>query len=236
MENFGLSKKTLSIIENFTKFLSNEKAEHKKLRLTPEWIEFKISGIIGFFDASNEENVGFNEIVISDAKKFIDLVGKIGLNEAQYKAPFLYLKQGNAKVKYHTSPLASAKPIDRKIITIFDKLIENKELIIEPFELDFNEMNSFFANVNLMNYDSIKFESKNNGLKLIGFDSKGIDGGYYEESLEIKTKEKISVSISKDILSKMIKGNYKLYFSEDILKFQSIDIPELSYYTVPEMQ
>jgi len=230
LEPFKLSDTTTVIIDNFTKFLSTEKSDQRKIRLTPNWIEFKISGIVGFYNCKEELNTGFNNLVISDSKKFLDLIGKIGLQNAQYKEPFLYLKNGDTKIKYHTSPLVSAKPVDRKIIKVFDSIIKEDRLTIPSFELDLNDINSFFSNINMMGYNFIKFESKNNSLKIIGCDDTGIDAGYYEENLNIKIKEKINVGINKDFLTKMFKGNYKVYFSEHILRFESLDIKGLEYY------
>lgn len=231
MENFMLSKKTLAVIENFSKFLANDKAATKKIRLTPEWFEFKVSGAIGFFDASNEGNGGFNEIVIGDSKKFLDLVGKLGLQEAQFKEPFLYLKKGDVKVKYHTNINTSIKSIDKKILTNFGK--DSNTLLIEPFELDINSINSFLSDSQMLGYDYIKFESKNNNLKLVSFDSNGIDGGYYEENLNIKIKDKISIVLNKEFIDKLIKGNYKVYFAKKAIKFESLDIPGLIYFLSP---
>lgn len=234
MDSFNLSNKTRVVMENFTKFLSIVKSDQKKIRLTPNWLEFKISGIVGFYDASKdsseEENSGFQEIVISDSKKFLDLIGKIGLENAQYKEPFLYLKKGDAKVKYHTSPLSAAKPVDRKIIEKFDKIIKNNELIMNPFELDLNEMNNFFENATMLGHDYIKFESKNNSLKIIAYSSNGVDAGYYEENINIKINEKINVPINKDFITKMYKGSYKIYFSQKLIKFESLDLPGLMYF------
>lgn len=230
MDNFVLSKKTLAVIENFSNFLNSNKANLKKIRLTPEWFEFKVSGIIGFYNAKDEGNTGFSEIVIGDSKKFLDLVGKMGLAEAQFKDPFLYLKKGDRKIKFHTSIKSSIKPVDRKVQEKFSISYKNNELLIEPFELDLNGLNDFFLDTNMLNYSYMKFESKNNNLKIIGFDSNNIDGGYYEENLNIKVKEKISVILNKEHVNKMFKGNYKVYLLNEMVKFESLDLPGLEYY------
>lgn len=230
MDNFTLSKKTLAVIENFSNFLNSEKAAIKKIRLTPSWFEFKTSGVIGFFDAKNENNGGFQEIVIGDSKKFLDIVGKMGLLEAQFKDPFLYFKKGDVKIKYHTNINTSIKEVDKKTITFFEDAIAKNKLLIDPFELDLNNMNDFFVNTNMLKYNYVKFESKNNNLKIIGFDSTGIDGGYYEESLNIKIKEKISIVLNQDLLNKLLKGNYKVYCTEKLIRFENLDIEGLNYY------
>lgn len=227
IENFNISKDTLIIMDNFSKILATEDASNRKIRITPNWLEFKISGMVGFYDATEQNNSGFNEFIVADSKKFLDLVSKIGLKEAQYKEPFLYLKNGDTKVKFHTSPKSAIKPIDKKMIEIFDK----ETNLVEPFELDMNELHSFLNNTsNLMGYKHIKFETKNNILKIIGYDLKGIDNGSYEESLNIKVNNKLDFTISEEYLSKIIKCNYQVYIKQEIMIFKSLDKKGLVYY------
>lgn len=230
MSKFELSKKTLLVIDNFSKFLSSERANVKKMRLTPNYFEFKISEIIGFFDASNEGNDGFNEMVITDPKKFLDIVAKFGLKDASFQEPFLMLKKGNEKIKYHTSVSSGIKPVDRRIVDKFNLAIENNTLSIKPFDLDLNSLNNFFSTSLSLSYDHIKIEPKTNNIKLIAIDSSGIDAGYYEESLNIKTDEKFSITFNRDIISKVLKGRYRLYLLDEIVKLKSIDIDGLEYY------
>lgn len=227
IEDFNLSKKTLIVMDNFSKFLASEDSKQRKIRITPDWLEFKVSGMVGFFDAEQEGNSGFQEFIVADSKKFLDLVSKIGLKEAQFKEPFLYLKNGDTKVKLHTSPLSSIKAIDKKFIDVFDK----EEDLIEPFELDMNEINAFLVNAtSTMGYKHIKFETKNNVLKIIGFDLRGIDNGSYEESLNIKFDSKLDFTIAEEHFCKIIKSNYKVYIKDKIMRLENLDIPGLNYY------
>lgn len=227
IESFNISKKTLIVMDNFSKLLSSEDAKSRKIRITPNWLEVKIAGMVGFYDCSKEENSGFQEFVIAESKKFLDLIAKIGLKEAQFKEPFLYLKNGDTKVKFHTSPLSAIKPIDKKIIDSFDQA----EYLVKPFELDLNELETFFNNsVNLMGYKHIKFETKNNGLKIIGYDKDNIDNGFYEESLNVKVENKLDFSIAEEHLGKLIKSNYRVHIKEKIIRLENLDYEGLNYY------
>ena len=65
IESFNISKKTLIVMDNFSKLLSSEDAKSRKIRITPNWLEVKIAGMVGFYDCSKEDNSGFQEFVIA---------------------------------------------------------------------------------------------------------------------------------------------------------------------------
>lgn len=229
----NLSKTTLEVIKNFNSFLSLQSTNSRKMRLTPDLIEFKISGIIGFYFCKNQNNGGFQELIISDSKRFIDVAEKIGFENADFKDPYIYLKKGDRKIKFHTSDKSAVKPIDKEVITFFDSIDPKKDLLIEPFNLDLGDINDLFDMANTLGYKGLKLESKNNTLKLITYDLKEIDGGYDELNLNIKTQNKIEMSFSLDIFRKLAKSTYKVYVHPEIIKLENLDINGLNYYLSP---
>ena len=234
MAKLKLSDIMLVILENFTKLSVSTVNSSPKLKITPTHIEMKRPGIIGLFDADIEmSSSGFDEIVIADTNNFLQIVKYMGMDNVEYKEPFILFKKDNAKTKYCTS-IKDIKDIDRNII----EDIKKQENIIEDFEIDLNDLTEFHRISNTLGYKKIQFQAKNNSLKILSLDETEIDKGFYEVTLEdvelTNNSEIIKIATDRMFFEKIIKGRYRMSISNTLIRMYSLDIIGLTYFIVKE--
>jgi len=234
MAKLKLSDTMLVILENFTRLSIGTVNSSPKLKITPNHIEMKRPGIIGLYDAPKEEvSSGFDEIVIADVNNFLQIVKYMGMENAEYKEPFILFKKDNTKTKYCTS-IKDVKDIDKTIIEDI-KLQEN---IIEDFELDLNDLTEFHRVANTLGYKRIQFQAKGSVMKVFALDETEIDKGFYEMTLEdvelLNNKETIKISTDRMFFEKIIKGRYRVSISNSLIRLYSLDIEGLVYFVVKE--
>jgi hypothetical protein len=234
MAKLKLSDIMLVVLENFTRLSIGTVNSSPKLKITPKHIEMKRPGIIGLYDSPKDDiSSGFDEIVVADTNNFLQIVKYMGMDNAEYKEPFILFKKDNTKTKYCTS-IKDVKDIDKNII----EDIKQQDNIIEDFEIDLNDLTEFHKISNTLGYKKIQFQAKGNILKVFALDETEIDKGFYEmilEDVELKdNNDIIKISTDRMFFEKIIKGRYTVSISNSLIRLYSKDIEGLVYFVVKE--
>lgn len=228
---FFLTESTLGIMSNFIKILSANKLSIKsdKIRISRTYIDIKVQGMIAFYkcqpDDEDRENEGFDEIMIPNPSVFLNLIEQFGFENAEYKDPFIILKNQDKKVKYHTNDINNSQVIHPEKL---EAVIKNMD-ILQEFEYDTENFKDFNNIAKSMKYDNVTFETNSNKIKMIANDKNEVDDGYYEHYIMIPPENQFSIKINREHLNMIFPGKYTLKISDKTILLYHKDIKGLMY-------